>query len=82
MDVLQERILMIYHIAVISWYMQLLKELFYTGSYNSPLLSTYPIMFSLVNINLISPYKTITLQVLYYFNKILKVTLTIHTSST
>ena len=40
------------------------------------------IMICLMNIILISPKKTGTLQVLYYFNHILKFMFMIHTSST
>ena len=54
MDVLQERSLMIDHIGVISWDMQLLQELFYTGNQINLLLSTEPIMFGLMNIILVS----------------------------
>ena len=55
MDVLQEIIFMIDHIKVISWYMQLLQELFYTGNQINLLLYIDPIMFVLVNMILISP---------------------------
>ena len=82
MEVLQERILMIDHIAVVSWDMQLLQELFSTRSQTSILLSTEPIMFGVMNIIPVSPYKTRKLQVLYYFNKTLKVLFIIKTSST
>ena len=61
MDVLQERSLMIDHIAVISWDMQLLKELFSTGSHINLFLSGETIMFGLMNIILVSTYKTCTL---------------------
>ena len=62
--------------------MQLLYELFYTGNHIKLLLSTEPIMFCLMNILLDYPYKTSTLQVLYYFGNILKVIFIIQTSST
>ena len=39
-------------------------------------------MFGLMNIIIVSAYKTITLQVLYYFKNILKFLFTIHISST
>ena len=45
MDVLQERNLMIDHIGVILWDMQLLQELFYTGNQINQLIFTGPIMF-------------------------------------
>ena len=73
MDVLQEINLMIDHIGVIWWDIQLLQELFYTGNHINHLLFTGPIMFGLMNIILASPYKTSTLQVHYSFDKILKV---------
>ena len=82
MEVLQERILMIDHIVVISWDMQLLQNLFSTGSQTSILLSTEPILFGVMNIILVFPYKTRTIQVLYYFKNILKVLFIIKTSST
>ena len=81
MDVLQQIILMIDHIMVISWYMQLLLDLFSTGNHINILLSTEPIVFGWMNITLISPYKTSTLQVLYNNNNILKCIFIIHTSS-
>ena len=51
MDVLQERKLMKDHIGDILWYMQLLKEFFYTGNQINHLLSTEPIMFWLDEYN-------------------------------
>ena len=50
MDVLQERSLMIDHIGVILWDMQLLQELFYTGNLINHVLFTGPIMLGLMNI--------------------------------
>ena len=82
MDVLQERNLMIYRIRVILWDMQLLQELLYTGKQINNLLFTDPIMFGLMNIILASPYKTITLQVPYYFGNILNFIFMIQNSST
>ena len=73
---------MIYHIAVISWDMYILQELFSTGIQINLFLSTYTIMFGLMNIILVSPYNTSTLRVIYYFNKILKFMFIIQTSST
>ena len=73
---------MIDHIMVISWDMQLLQELFSTGSHINLMLSTDTIMFGLMNIMLVSPYNTSTLQVLYHFNKILRLMFIIQTSST
>ena len=63
MDMLQERSLMIGHIGVISWYMQLLQELLYTGDQINHSLFTEPIMFGFINIIISYTYKTITLQV-------------------
>ena len=71
MDVIQEMILMIYHITVIPWDMQLLQKLFSTGSQINLLLSTDTIMFGLMNTIIVSPLKTITLHLLYYFNNTL-----------
>ena len=51
-----------------------------TGSQINILLYTEPIMFGLMNIIIVYLYKTITIQVLYYFNNILKVLLIIQTS--
>ena len=73
---------MIDHIAVVSWYIQLLQEGFYTGSQTRLLLSKDPIMFGLINIIIASPLKTSTLQVIYSFNNILKVFFVVQTSST
>ena len=54
--------------------MNLPQELLSTGRQpDQPFLSTDPIMFGLMNIILVSPYKKITVQVIYYFNNILKV---------
>ena len=61
MDVLQEIFLTIYHIVVISWDIKLLQELLSNGIQTILLLSTDPIMFVLMNIILISTYKTSTL---------------------
>ena len=78
----KEIIWMIDHIVVISWDMQLLQYLFSNGSHINILLSTYTIMFGLMNIFLIYPYNTSTIQVIYYFKNILKIMFIIHTSST
>ena len=72
MGVLQERILMIDHIVVVSWYMQLLQKLLSVWIKTIILLSTKPIIIGLINIIIISPWKTSTLPVCYSFNKILK----------
>ena len=69
--------MIIYHITGNSWDMQILHELFSTGTHTSLLLSTDPIIPGLINIILVSTYNTSTLQVIYYFNKILKVFFTI-----
>ena len=82
MDVLQQILSMIGHIGVISWDMQLLKELLYTRNHINILLFTEPIMFGLMNIILASPYNTSTLQVTYSFGNIMKVIFMIQTSST
>ena len=74
--------LMIDHTVVIPWNIKLLQELSYTGNQIKLLLFTDPAMFGLMNIILVSPYKSITLHFLYYFNKILKVMFIIQTSST
>ena len=49
---------------------------------DKPFFFTKLIMFGLINIILVSPYNRSILQVLYYFNNILKVFFTIRTSST
>ena len=82
MGVLQKISLMIYHIVVIWQYMQILQELLSTGNQTILSLSTDPIMFGLMNTIFVSPYNTITLQVIYHVNNILKVLFIIHTSST
>ena len=82
MGVLQEIILMMYHIVVISWDIQLLHESFSTGNQTSLFLSTEPIIFGLMNVIIVFPYKTITRQVFYSFKNILKLFSTIWTSST
>ena len=82
MDFSQRRSLMIDHIEVISWGMQLLQDSLSTGIHINHLLSTEPIMFSLMNIITVSKYKTSILLVIYYFNKILKGMFIIQTSST
>ena len=64
MDVLQEIILMIYHIKVISWDIKPLHYLFSTGNRITILLSTDKIMFGLMNIMLVSAYKRSILRVL------------------
>ena len=61
MNVLQERSFIIDHIDVISWDMKLLQEFFSKGSQINLLLSIEAIMFGLMNIILVSPYKTSTL---------------------
>ena len=55
MEALQEKILMINQTTFILWGMHLLKELLYTGIHTSPLLYTDPIIFGLMNINIVSP---------------------------
>ena len=82
MDVLQEIILMIDHIAIILWNVQVPKELLSTGIHTRLLFSTEPIMFDLMNIIVVYTYKIITLQVIYHVNNILKVLFIINTSST
>ena len=64
MDVLQEIILMIDQIVVISWDMQLLQELLSNGLQINLLLSTETIMFGLMDIITVYPYKTSKIQVL------------------
>ena len=81
-DMLQERILLIYHIEVISWDMHLLHKLSSNGNHINILLSTEPIIFVLMDIVLISTQKKSTLEVLYSFDKILKVVFIIQISST
>ena len=73
---------MIYHIVVISWDMQILQELLSTVHQINLLLFTDTFMFGLENIIIISPYNTITIQVLYYFKNTLKVLFIIKTLST
>ena len=80
MDMLQEIILMIGHIEVISWGIQILQELLYTRNYINHLLFTDLIMFGLMDIILASPYKTSTPQVTYSFVKILRVIFMIQNS--
>ena len=82
MDVLQERWFMIDHSKVISWYVQILKELLSNGNQINLFLFTEPIIFVLMNIIIVSPYNTSTLQVPYSFDKILKVIFIIHISTT
>ena len=55
MGVLQEIILMMDHIEVISWDMQLLQELFSSGNQIKLFLSTDPIIFGLMSIILVLP---------------------------
>ena len=55
MEMLQERNLMIDHIAVISWDMWLLQGLFSTVSYTRLLLSTETIIIGLMNKIPVSP---------------------------
>ena len=73
MDLLQEIILLIYYIAVISWDVILLQELLSTGIHTNLFISTDPIMLGLMNIIFKTPHKTSTLPVIYSFNEILKV---------
>ena len=82
MGVFQEISLIIYHIEVISWDMQLMQQLLSTVRHTIIFLSADTIVFGLINIILVSPYKTSTLQILHSFNNILKVLFTIWTSST
>ena len=79
---LQEIILMIYHIDVISWDMQLIQKWLFTGSQTIILGSKEPIMFDLINTIIFFPYKTSTLKVRCPIKNILKVFFTIWTSST
>ena len=81
MAVIKEIILMLDNIEVISWYMQKLYQLFYTENQIKLLLSTYSIMFGLMNILLISPQNTSTLQVLYSLENITKIIFIIQISS-
>ena len=62
--------------------MHLIHELLSTGIHINLLLSTEPIMFGLMNIILVSPENTSTLQVIYYFNMIMKFMFIMKTSST
>ena len=62
MGVLQEINLIIDHIVVITWDMQLLQES--TGIQTKLVLSIDPIMFGLINVIIVYPYNKITLQVL------------------
>ena len=55
MEILKERILMIYPIVVISWDVQILQELLYNGIQTSFLFYTDPIMFGLKNLILVYP---------------------------
>ena len=55
MGVLQEIILMIDHIEIISWDIQLLQKLFYTGIWIVLLLSIDTIMFGFMDIIIVSP---------------------------
>ena len=82
MYVLQERSLMIDHIKVILWDIQLLQDLFSTVNQIKMFSSTDPIMFGLMNLVLVYPYKTSTLQVIYSFENIPKLIFIIQTSST
>ena len=82
MGMLQEIILMIDHSAVISWDIQILKDLFSTGSQTRIVLSTEPIISGLMNIIIFYIQKTITFQVVYSFSNILKSLFIIKTSST
>ena len=72
MAMLKEKSLLIDNIKFISWDMKLLQEFFSTGIHINILLSTDTIMFGLMYIILVSLYKTSKLQVIYYFNNILK----------
>ena len=81
MAVIKEIILMLDNIEVISWYMQKLYQLFYTENQIKLLLSTYPIMFGLMKILLISPQNTSTHQFLYSLDNIMKIIFIIQISS-
>ena len=72
MYVLQERIYIIYHIVTISWDVQILQELLYTEIQTRHIIYTETIILGLMNITILSPYKTSTLPDIYYFNNILK----------
>ena len=60
MKLLKRIILVIYHIEVISWDMQLLQESFSTENHIKLLLYTEPTTFGLMNITILFPYNTIT----------------------
>ena len=81
MDVIKEIILMLDNIEVISWYMQKLQQLFSTENQIKLLLSTYPIMFGLMKILIISPQNTSTHQFLYSLDNIMKIIFIIQISS-
>ena len=73
---------MIDHIAVISWYTKIIKDLLSTGYQTSLFISTDTIIIGLMDIIIISPWKKIALLVPYYFNNILKLFFINSTSST
>ena len=70
------------HTALTSYDMQILPELFSTGSHTRLIISTDTIMIVLMNIILISPQKAITVPALYSFNNILIVLFFIKICST
>ena len=69
-------------IAIISWDMRLLQEFLSAGIQTVIFLSTDPIILGLVNIIIVSTWKTSILQVIYYLNKTLKVFFVIRAWST
>ena len=77
MGVLQVRNYIISHIALTSWDMWILQDLFFNGNHTSLTVSTDPIMLSLMNIIIIFPQNTSTHTYHYSFNKILKIILKI-----
>ena len=77
MGVLQVRNYIISHIALTSWDMWILQDLFFNGNHTSLTVCTDPIMLSLMNIIIIFPQNTSTHTYHYSFNKILKIILKI-----
>ena len=73
MGLSQERSLIIDVIALISWDMHLVQELFSIGIHNIIFISTLPTLLGLININIFSPQNTNRLLVIYSFNNTLKV---------
>ena len=67
------KILIIDHITLIFRDIRILEELFYNGIHNSLFISIEPIIIDLMNLILLYPHNTSKLQVIYSFNKIIKV---------